>query len=274
MIPCGSGAIVRLMKGRRSTLAISVLLGMAIPAHADQPSAAAVAGFESYVTTVEKRVARQHDSAQDFLVLDSASRTRLRRGELLVQKVTPPDHGEVPGGLIHDWRASAFVPGATAEDADRLLRDYPRYPAIFSPQVVQAHVLGDRERDVQVALRLRQHHVLTVVLDTDYDVAFSRLDADHLANFSRSTHIAEIASPGARGEHALSPAEDHGFLWRLDTWWSAEQADGGVYLQVESVSLTRSIPTGLGWLVGPYLESVPRDSLQFTLRSVCRALRP
>lgn len=274
MIPSGGGAILRLMKGRRSTLAIAVLLLTAIPARADQPSAAAVAGFDAYVAAVEARIARQHGSAQNFLVLDSASRARLRRGELLVEKVTPPNRGDVPGGLIHDWRASAFVPGATAEDVDRLLRDYPRYTAVFAPQVVQAHVLAQRGDDVQVTLRLRQHHVLTVVLDTDYDVAFSRRDAEHAASFSRSTHIAEIASPGARGEHALSPAEDHGFLWRLDTWWSAEQADGGVYLQVESVSLTRSIPTGLAWLVGPYLESVPRESLEFTLRSVCRALRP
>lgn len=264
------------MKGRRSTLliAIAVLLLTAVPAHADQPSAAAVAAFDAYVIAVEARMARQHGSTEDFLVLDNASRARLRRGELLVEKVTPPNRGDLPGALLHHWRASAFVSGATAEDVDRVLRDYPRYPVFFSPQVVQAHVLAERGDDVQVALRLRQHHVLTVVLDTDYDVGFSRLDAQHVASFSRSTRVAEIASPGERGEHALSPAEGHGFLWRLDTWWSAEQDDGGVYLQVESVSLTRSIPTGLGWLVGPYIESVPRESLEFTLRSVCRALRP
>ncbi|HKR26164.1 MAG TPA: hypothetical protein VJS11_01875 [Acidobacteriaceae bacterium] len=264
------------MKGRRSTLliAIAVLLLSIRPAHADQPSAAAVAAFDAYVTAVEARMARQHSSTQDFLVLNSATRARLRQGEVLVQRLTPPNRGVVPGGLIHDWGASAFVPAAKAEDVLSLLRDYQRYPAVFSPQVAQARVLSERADDVQVALRLRQHHVLTVVLDTDYDVAFSRPDAEHVASFSRSTRIAEIASPGARGEHALSPADDHGFLWRLDTWWSAEQADGGVYLQVESVSLTRSIPTGLAWIVGPYIESVPRESLAFTLRSVCRALRP
>jgi hypothetical protein len=123
-------------------------------------------------------------------------------------------------------------------------------------------------------LRLRQHHVLTVVLDTDYDVVFSRLDTQHVASFSRSTRIAEIAAPGTRDERLLGATEDHGFLWRLDTWWSGEQADGGLYVQVESVSLTRSVPTGFAWLIGPYLESVPRESLAFTTRSVCRALRP
>jgi hypothetical protein len=44
-------------------------------------------------------------------------------------------------------------------------------------------------------------------------------------------------------------------------------------MQVESVTLTRAIPTGLGWAVRPFVESVPRDSLEFTLRSTCAALR-
>jgi len=71
----------------------------------------------------------------------------------------------------------------------------------------------------------------------------------------------------------LSAAEEHGFLWRLNTYWSYEERDGGLYMQIESVSLTRSIPTGLGWAVGPFVESVPRDSLEFTLRAVCDALK-
>jgi len=245
-----------------------------LPLHADQPTPAAVAGFDSCVAAVNTRMVRQHGSADPYVGLDTASRARLRRGKILVERVMPPGGGNLPGALLHHWRASAFVSGASAEDFERLLRDYAQYPAVFSPQVVQAHVLADRGNDVQVAMRLRQHHVLTVVLDTDYDVLFSRLDARHAASFSRSTHIAEIASPGSGAERPLSPAEDHGFLWRLDTWWSAEEADGGVYLQVESVSLTRSIPAGLGWLIGPYIESVPRESLEFTLRAVCQSLRP
>jgi len=46
-----------------------------------------------------------------------------------------------------------------------------------------------------------------------------------------------------------------------------------LYLQVEAVSLTRSVPRGLGWAIGPYVESVPRESLEFTLRSAVKALR-
>ena len=42
-------------------------------------------------------------------------------------------------------------------------------------------------------------------------------------------------------------------------------------MQIESVSLTRAIPTGLGLGGGPFVESVPRESLEFTLRSCCNA---
>ena len=45
----------------------------------------------------------------------------------------------------------------------------------------------------------------------------------------------------------------------MNTYWSYEERDGGLYMQIESVSLTRSIPTGLGWAIGPFVESVPRD---------------
>jgi len=44
-------------------------------------------------------------------------------------------------------------------------------------------------------------------------------------------------------------------------------------MQIESVSLTRSIPRGLGWAVGPFVESVPRESVEFTLRAVVKALK-
>jgi hypothetical protein len=120
---------------------------------------------------------------------------------------------------------------------------------------------------------VQQRHVITVVMDSDYDVSFGRLDARHGYSVSRSTRIAEIEAPGTPSEHALAPEDEHGFLWRQNTYWSYEERDGGVYMQVESVSLSRAIPTGLGWVVRPFVESVPRDSVEFTLRCMRNALQ-
>ncbi|HKR94661.1 MAG TPA: hypothetical protein VJW55_04845, partial [Candidatus Angelobacter sp.] len=41
--------------------------------------------------------------------------------------------------------------------------------------------------------------------------------------------------------------------------------DGGVYLQCEALSLTRDIPTGLGWLLKPLVTAIPKQSLNRAL---------
>ena len=198
---------------------------------------------------------------------------RLRRGELVIEKLTPSSGAVFSGAMLHHWRGTAFAAGAKATDFERVMRDYGTYPQHFSPQVVQAKVLTQHGDNFQAVMRVRQRHVITVVMDTAYDITFGRLDAQHRYSFSRSTRISEIESPGTSSERALSPKEEHGFLWRLNSYWSYEERDGGLYMQIESVSLTRSIPYGLDRVIGPFVESVPRESLEFTLRSACNALR-
>jgi hypothetical protein len=57
-------------------------------------------------------------------------------------------------------------------------------------------------------------------------------------------------------------------MWRLNTYWRVFERDGGTYVQCESISLSRDIPFGLGWIVGPFVTDVPKESLQFTLGRV------
>ena len=197
---------------------------------------------------------------------------RLRRGEAIVERVTPAGGEALPGAMLHDWRGTAFVPGARAANIEQLMKDFSGYPRTYAPQVLQARVTAQQGDHVQATMRVRQKHVITVVMDTAYDVTFARPDAQRGFSISRSTRIAEIDGAGTANERALGPGEEHGFLWRLNTYWSYEERDGGLYMQIESVSLTRAIPTGLGWIVGPFVENVPRESLEFTLRATCNAL--
>jgi hypothetical protein len=236
-----------------------------------EPMPAAVIAFNSYVRAVELRLAQQHQSCSAFLAPATAVQQRNtlpQEGEIIIEQRTPAGGLILPGALLHHWRGTTFVPGATAADFARLLKDVDAYPADFSPQVLQARILTHDGDHLQAWMRVRQHHVITVVMDTTYEVTFGTLDAQHGYSISRSTRISELDSHG----HAVDTSQDHGFLWRQNTYWSYEERDGGLYIQVESVSLTRSIPTGLGWVVGPFVESVPRQSLEFTLRSACSAL--
>jgi hypothetical protein len=251
---------------------VVVLLASAAHCWGEEPRAEATAAFDADVRGLETRLEQQHRSRENFLAAEDAA--RLRRGELIVEHLTKSPGKELPGALEHDWRGSAFVAGAKAADLERVLQDFAAYPRVFAPQVTQTRVLEKPGAEhFVVQMRVRQKHVITVVMDSTYDVLFGRLDAQDGYSASRSTKIAEIADAGTAHEHALSAQDAHGFLWRLNSYWSYEERDGGLYLQIESISMTRSIPSGLGWVVGPFVESVPRESLEFTLRSVCGVLK-
>ena len=239
----------------------------------------AQSAFDNYARRVEARLAQQHRSAAGFLAdIEPGGKLveRLQQGEVVIEKLSP-EKDDVPDGMLHDWRGTAFVKGATVADFERLMKNFKAYPQMYSPQVVKAEILSPRggpAPDHFVAtMRVKQKHVITVVMDTTYDVRYGRLDAKHGYSASRSTKIAEIDDPGTARERELPANEEHGFLWRLNTYWSYEERDGGLYMQIESISLTRSIPKGLGWAIGPFVESVPRESLEFTLRNTCKALQ-
>jgi hypothetical protein len=270
MVPCMAHRLSGLRIGSL-LLALGLGFGSRL-GRADQPSPAAAATFEAYAGAVDARLGRQHASSEKFLgdlLADSAAIARLRASQLVVEQLTPPAGAALPGAMLHHWRATAFAPGATAESFDRLMRDFTAWPRVYAPEVLETRVLAQQDDRYQITMRVRQRHVLTVTMDTSYDVGFGQLDDRYRFSASRSTQISELDGSG----HALSPTAEHGYLWRQNTYWSAVERDGGLYLQIESVSLTRSIPTGLAWLIGPFVESVPRDSLEFTLRATRMALR-
>ncbi len=270
-----------LVQTAKALATCGVVLWFAVPRLRAEPTPAAASAFNAYGKAVEARLARQHQSSMadrdGFLASPGVDckdgDARLRQGELIVEQLTPSNDREFPGALLHHWRGTAFAPGAKAADFDRLMRDVNAYPQHFSPQVIRAKAIALDGNRMEASMRVRQKHVITVVMDTVYDIDFGRLDAQHGYSVSHSIRIDEIDGAGTGSERALSAEEEHGFLWRQNTYWSYEEREGGLYLQIESVSLTRAIPHGLGWVVKPYIESIPRESLEFTLRSVCSALR-
>ncbi len=244
----------------RSLLPSLALLLFGSPART-QPPPESLHIFHLYTNAVEARLTDRHRSPGTFLPASPAP------GQDMLEQLTPA--AQPPGALLHHWRATRFLPGAHLADMEQLLRNLDQYPRLFAPDVVAARVLESTPDHLTATLRVRQKHVLTVVLDTTYSISLGRLDSSHGFSSSRSTRIQEIGPAG----NALPPGEEHGFLWAQNTWWTYEERDGGLLVQVESVSLSRSIPTGLGWAVRPFVESVPRDSLRFTLDRTAQALR-
>jgi hypothetical protein len=264
----------------RTAMLVLIGLAAATASRAVEPTAAAIAGFNSYVATLEARLDRQHKSPDGFIasvLSDPNNRAKLQRGEPIIERIRKSGGLDLPGATLYHWRGTAFVPGATVADYERVMEDFDGMPKTFAPEIVRAKVLNRKNEGgrtfIQAWYRVKQHHVITVVMDITYDVVLARLDAQHGYSASRSTKITEIADAGSPDEHAMSGDEQHGFLWRLYAYWSYEERDGGLYMQIESVTLARSIPTGVAWAVKPFVESVPRESLEFTLQATTNALK-
>ena len=179
---------------------------------------------------------------------------------------------QVPGALLHHWRGAAFVPGARAVDMLALLHDYNRLSTYFAPEVESSHLLSEHAGDATVAMRLRKPMVVTVVLDTEYDVRTAITRPGEGYSISRSTHVWEIDAAGTAHERRMIEGGDDGFLWRLNTYWSFLEVPDGLLIECEAISLTRDVPAGLGWLVAPVIQDMPRDSLKFTLTATRNAL--
>jgi hypothetical protein len=201
--------------------------------------------------------------------------TALKQGQIIVRPTAAcalPDCPDPPGALIHDWSAIAFIPRATLAQTLATLQDYQRAAEYYSPQVIRSRLLSRSGDNFRVFLRLRQKRIITVVLDTEYEIHYARIDANHALSTSRSTRVSEIENPGTPHERVVSPADDHGFLWRLNSYWRFYQADGGVYIQCRAISLTRDVPAALGWMVGRFIENISREWLAFTLTATRKAV--
>lgn len=172
----------------------------------------------------------------------------------------------VPDGLLHDWVTATMAPGTTVEKAIAHLQDYDRYKQVY-PDVVDARVIARDADRWRVYMKLKKKKVLTAVLNTEYDILFEPKAPGRWRILSRSTKVAELDD-----NKELPIGTGHGFLWRLNAYWTIEQRGSGVYLECRSISLSRDVPTGLGWLVKPMVSSVPRESLRDMLESTRRAL--
>jgi hypothetical protein len=254
------------------------LLTLISPANAARLTPAAQQAFDQYVVTVETRLARQHASYDTFLAAlntapsgQTGAADQLRSRSLLIEPVNEGSRS-LPGSLLHHWRGSAFVPGATSKDMLALLHDYNGLARYYSPEVESSRALAEHAGIATVAMRLRKQQVVTIVLDSEYDVQIHIMTANSGYSISRSTHIWEVESPGTPRERRMKEGDDEGFLWRLNSYWSFLELPDGLLIECEAVSLTRDIPSGLGWLAAPLVEQLPRESLEFTLRATRNAL--
>ncbi len=264
-------------------LAIEFLAGQTPEVMSVELQPRTVEAFNRYVQATQTRADQQLARPGQFLYIDGLPQPRraqalaeLKRGEIYMERPKTLDASgreiEAPNGLIHHWLGVAFVPRASVREAIALVEDYDHHQDIYKPEVLRSRLVSRNGNDFKIFYRLRKHKVITVTLNTDHNVHYTQVDATRWISRSTATRIAEVADADTTKEHEKPVGNDGGFLWRMESWWRFEERDGGVYIESESVSLTRDIPLGLKWLIGPFVTGIPKESLQMTMGSTRTAL--
>ena len=236
---------------------------LALPLSAARLTPETMAAFERYIRQTEQRL----DERKPFLWADeSPDRARLvRQGQVVVEPVGPSPTTPVPDGLVHDWVGAVFIPGATLERTLAVMEDYNHKEA-YRPEIMESRILSGDGHDFRVYMRLLKKKVITVVLDSEHDIHYYPVDKTRWRARSRTTRVQEVDHAGKSDESLKPPGTGQGFLWHLYTYWRIEERDGGTWVECEAVSLTRDVPTGLGWLINPIIQDLPKESLENSLR--------
>lgn len=270
--------------GRVRLLVACGAAAMISPSPAAGASAAAdlqpatVAAFNRYVAASEA----QRAADPSFLVIDGDNaearrkRDSVRNGTFLIERLFTREAGreiEIPNGLVHHWVGVVFVPSGTVDQALALLQDYNRHAQIYAPNVAASRLLARDGDTFKVYLRFFMKKVLTVVVNSEHEARFTRDSPTQARSRIVSTRIAEVEHQGTPQEREKPVGRDGGYMWRLNSYWRLVERDGGVYIQCESISLSRGIPFGLAWMIGPFVTSIPRETLTFTLETTRKALQ-
>ncbi len=236
---------------------------------------AALAGWGNYLKATEQRIGRELGGtdrflAQDFAADAAAKRRSVLGGTILMESVesTNPQGRpiDVPDAQVHHWRGAVFIPGARLTDVMAKLESGA--PVARQEDVLQWKLLDRQPDRLKVFLRLQRTKFVTVVYNTEHEVAFRRHGPTHASSTSVATRIAEVESPNAPNERELRPGDDHGYLWRWNSYWRYEEVAGGVIAECESVSLSRRVPSVVSYVVGPLIRSTARESMERTLATM------
>ena len=225
--------------------------------------------FASYVRDAEAAMEQNLGGGEPFLWSDAtpARAQRVQAGEIVAEFWSGQGPVKVPSGLIHDWIGAALISGATAKDVLALVQNYDNHKNIYKPEVIASKLISRQGNDFQIYLRLLKKRIMTVVLDTDHEVHYRPVDPRHWICRSNTTRVAEVEGAGTAQERVQPPDTGHGFLWRLHSYWRFQEREEGVYVECRALSLTRDVPFGLGWVIEPIIQKLPKESLIDTLKA-------
>jgi hypothetical protein len=232
--------------------------------------------WNQYVERAKARMNARLDTRNHFLWVDEepGRARRVRSGEILVTPVNGSGQTEVPNGLIHDWMGAAFFPDTTLVKVFATMEQYPCYKDFYKPVVIDSKLLSRDDREINFSMRwLKKALWITAVMEADYKATYFSRDERSRYGFVWSTRIQDVVNYGEPSERKLPPDKGSGFIWRLLSISRFQERDGGVYVELEAMALSRSVPACMGWLVNPVVRRLSQSSLVTSLSETREAVR-
>lgn len=256
--------------------ALLILTLLAAPAlRAAELRPETLAYWEQYVQSADQAMQARLRPGHAFLWIDESPerRRQVRDGEILVSGVGEPNPKKVPSGLIHHWIGAVFVPHARLDDVLTIVRDYGHYRDYYHPTVIEARTMRQStDEDRFTMLLLNKSLLLKTALDSEYSVSYTSRGDSQCYSVSTATRLQEIDDFGQSRERELPPDEGSGYIWRLHSIARYEESDGGVYVEMEAMALSRDIPSLLRWVVEPIVRRVSQDALATSLKQTQAAV--
>ncbi|HET9132448.1 MAG TPA: hypothetical protein VFO86_15945 [Terriglobia bacterium] len=259
-------------------LALCLCLATPLTAAAAILQMRTVQSWDLYIQQTENRITGELKEGSRFLRLDRMKPedsakvlSAVRAGNVFSERMKTLNavgrEIDVSDGMIHHWYGAIFIPGIKVDPLLHWIQDYDDQYKYFK-EVEKSKLLSHNGDTYRIYLRLTRTKVVTVHYNTEHTVIYRDNGPGRASSRSFTTKIAEIDDAGTAKEKEQPMGNDSGFMWRLNSYWRFREQDGGVFVECESVSLSREIPFGFGWLVGGYVESIPRESLESALTSI------
>jgi hypothetical protein len=265
----------------RACVCVLLLLSIAIDCPAAELEQKTLSAFQAYVHAAQAQMEANGPDDASFLYIDrlpQAEKTRLygevENGTILVLPIDTTDKGKrikIPDGMIHHWVGLMFARGVSLQQVQALLLDYSNYGEIYRPTIRRAQVVTHSDDTFQTVVQFYSRSP-EMAFDTHFDVRVFHDDAGHVRIRSISTQVNQLQNPSNVSSPVMPDGQGNGYLWRLNDYWRLEAKDGGVFVQVESIELSRSVPYLLSWLIDPIVRDKSRDAVSALLSATRSAV--
>lgn len=231
--------------------------------------------FERYAQTVELQLGERWHGKKNFLAVedDLVGKRKVLGGDFLVTSAQPDGHPQnITEGLIHDWTGTVYMPKTDMARVIDLLRDFDRHKTIY-PEIADSRTIRQSGDETIGYWRIRQKRgIVPIVLNIEQEAHYKEIQPAKWICKAYARNITEVDTGLFAKGRQYPVGEGHGYLWRLYAYWSLESFEGGVLAECRTLSLSRDIPPGLAWAVGPYVEKMPLESLTSTLKQTRKAV--